>query len=84
MTDCNDALHELYEFLDGELTEERRAHIEAHITNCSPCLEAFDFQAEIRQVIAHKCRDEAPPELMARIAAALGMSRNSEPTGRAE
>ena len=50
MTDCNDALHELYEFLDGELTLERRAHIQQHLTDRSPCLETFDFQAELHLV----------------------------------
>ena len=68
MSDCNDALHELYEFLDGELTDERRAAIQHHLSACSPCLETFDFQAELRQVIAAKCRnDEMPPGLLSRI-----------------
>lgn len=71
MTDCNDVLRELYEFLDGELTPERRAHVEHHLNDCSPCLEAFDFHAEIRMVIAHKCRDECPEALKARIAEAI-------------
>ena len=74
MTDCNDALQELYEFLDGELTEDRRAHIHQHLTDCSPCLEAFDFQAELRLVIAHRCRDEVPPALKERIASAIGLT----------
>lgn len=74
MSDCNDALHELYEFLDGELTDDRRATIERHLTDCSPCLEAFDFQAEVRLVIAQKCRDEVPESLKARIAEALNLT----------
>ena len=73
MSDCNDALHELYEFLDGELTDERRAAIQHHLSACSPCLEAFDFQAELKIVVASKCRDEVPDALKARIAGALGI-----------
>lgn len=65
--DCNDALRELYTYLDGELTVERRAHIESHLDGCNPCLEAFDFQAELRMVIAQKCQDEVPPSLLAKI-----------------
>ena len=74
MSDCNDALHELYEFLDGELTDDRRADIQHHLTDCSPCLETFDFQAELKIVISSKCRDEVPEALKAKIASALGIS----------
>ena len=74
MSDCDDALHELYEFLDGELTDDRRADIKHHLSDCSPCLEMFDFQAELKMVIAHKCQDEVPASLKAKIANALGIS----------
>jgi len=66
--DCSDALLELYEYLDGELTESRRAVIAQHLTACGECFEAFDFQAELKAVIAHKCRDEVPDALKARVA----------------
>lgn len=64
---CSEAIESLYTFLDGELTEERRAVIVEHLDDCSPCLEAFDFEAELRVVIASKCRDEVPRELKDRI-----------------
>jgi mycothiol system anti-sigma-R factor len=64
---CSEALNELYAYLDGEVTAERKSHIEAHLNGCNPCLEAFDFQAELRLVIAQKCRDEVPPSLLERI-----------------
>lgn len=64
---CSEALNELYAYLDGEVTADRRSHIEAHLNGCNPCLEAFDFQAELRLVIAQKCRDEVPPSLLEKI-----------------
>lgn len=66
--DCSDALLELYEYLDGELTTSRRAVIAQHLTACGECFEAFDFQAELKAVIAQKCRDEVPDALKARVA----------------
>ena len=30
--DCDEAIHQLYHFLDGELTEERRIKISEHLT----------------------------------------------------
>lgn len=69
--DCQEAVHTLYHFLDGELTDARRAHIQQHLEACGPCLEAFDFEAELRLIIARKCRDHVPEELRARIVAVL-------------
>ena len=48
--DCEEALRTLYYFLDGELTPERRQAIQRHLDECSPCLEAFDFEAELKMV----------------------------------
>ena len=70
--DCRDTLHDLYHFLDGELTEEKRAHIQQHLEDCPPCYEAFDFEAEIKAHIANKCRERVPDSLRARIAEAIG------------
>lgn len=69
--DCGQVLHRLYHFLDGELTEERRAEIRRHLDACEPCLEAFDFEVELRQVVAARCRDRVPEHLRARVAAAI-------------
>lgn len=71
MADCNETLRELYLYLDGELTEADRDHIQAHLDDCSPCLAAYDFEAELRQVVQRRCTDQVPPELRDRIARAI-------------
>ena len=71
--DCQEAIHTLYHYLDGELTEYRRVEIRQHLDDCMPCLEAFDFEAELRIVIAHRCREQVPDHLRVRVARALGM-----------
>ena len=48
MADCNETLRELEAFLDGELSEEARDVIHAHLGGCTDCLQAFDFHAELR------------------------------------
>ena len=68
---CDDALAELYLFVDAELDEPARRRIEQHLGDCSPCLEAFDFEVELRRVISDRCRDRVPDELRARIQAAI-------------
>ena len=66
--DCKDAIRELYTFLDGELTDARREAISGHLDGCHPCLEAFEFEAELRLVVSHHCRATVPEALKERIA----------------
>lgn len=65
--DCNRALIELYEFLDGELTVERRQRIEVHLHGCQHCFSSFDFEQELRLVVRSKLQTQIPPTLMQRI-----------------
>ena len=68
MDNCQEALRELDAFLDGSLSEEGHQAIHSHLGGCNNCLQAFDFHAELRTVIAAKCHnDEMPPGLLARI-----------------
>ncbi len=70
--DCSDAVAELYSYLDGQLDDERRSLIKGHLDSCSPCFEAFDFEADLRNVIATKCKEEVPQDLRRRIEEAIG------------
>jgi mycothiol system anti-sigma-R factor len=68
---CDDALHELYHLLSGELDEAKRVQIRAHLDECAPCAEPYDFYAEVRRCLQVRCQDQAPPELLARIEIAI-------------
>ncbi len=73
MGDCNETLRELDHFLDGELSTEARVAIQHHLEGCLDCYSAFDFHAELKQVIARKCASEAvPPGLLDRVKACFG------------
>jgi anti-sigma factor (TIGR02949 family) len=71
VSDCEEAVRQLYAFLDGELTDDLRHAFEAHLDACNPCVEIVTFEAELRRVIANKCQDRVPEELRIRIAAAI-------------
>lgn len=75
--DCTETLEELYYFLDGECTPEKRAKIEQHLEDCPPCFEAFDFEAEIKEYVRSRCREKSPEDLRARIADAIGLEQSS-------
>jgi mycothiol system anti-sigma-R factor len=69
MTDpCEQALQALYHYLDGELTDQRRVLIAAHLDGCTTCLGAYDFEVELRQVIVSRVQDRVPDSLRMRIA----------------
>ncbi|CAN5598686.1 hypothetical protein BH24ACT5_BH24ACT5_06820 [soil metagenome] len=72
MTDCTQTLHDLEAYLDGELSPEDTAHVLSHIDECLECFHAFDFQAEVKQIIAAKCGNDAlPPDLLGQLRIAL-------------
>jgi mycothiol system anti-sigma-R factor len=66
--DCRETIRELDTFLDDELSDAARSAIRHHLDGCLDCLQAFDFHAELKQVISRKCQnDEMPPDLLSRI-----------------
>lgn len=68
MADCEKTIRELGTFLDGELSDDAKSAIDGHLHGCPDCLSAFDFHAELKSVIAQKCKnDEMPPGLLARL-----------------
>lgn len=78
--DCDEAVHQLYHYLDGELTEERRTEIAVHLDRCGPCAGAAGFEAELRMVIANRCKDRVPDHLLARIAEAIHEESRRHPS----
>ena len=58
--DCDKAIHQVYSYLDGELTVWKRMAITRHLDECPPCLQGFSFEIELRRVIVSKCHEEVP------------------------
>ena len=68
---CQEAIARLYWFLDGELTVERRSAIQQHLDECSDCIEAYEFELELRVAIARGCREAVPDALRQRVFRAI-------------
>ena len=68
---CREAMAKLYSFLDGDLTEQRREAVQHHLDECSPCVKAYDFDADLKKVLAARCQDSVPESLKERIYNAL-------------
>jgi len=80
--DCNETIERLYHYLDGELTDERRVEIKVHLDECGPCVGAFDFEADLRKVIANRCKDHVPDSLRERVHDAILEEERREASGR--
>jgi mycothiol system anti-sigma-R factor len=75
-SNCEEALAEVFTYLDGELTDAKREGIASHLEGCNPCYEVFDFEAELRVVISTKAHsDEVPESLRVRISEKLSHMR---------
>lgn len=70
--DCSEALHRVYEYLDGEMTPEETERIAAHLQECGPCLREYDLDQALKALVKRSCQCEAAPtelrtQIMARI-----------------
>ncbi|MGD0742981.1 MAG: mycothiol system anti-sigma-R factor [Acidimicrobiales bacterium] len=73
--DCAQSIHSLYDYLDGELTEDRRRGLQEHLDRCAPCVEKYQFEAELRRIVADRCKDHVPDALRQRVANAIDHER---------
>jgi anti-sigma factor (TIGR02949 family) len=54
--DCLMAVRQLWDYLDGELTEERMAMVRQHLERCQRCLPHHDFAKRFLDAL-HATRD---------------------------
>lgn len=57
--DCQAVMRQLWAYLDGELTEERVALIEAHLAMCGRCYPQFQFERTFLDQIARVRREHS-------------------------
>ncbi len=84
MADCEQTIRELDAFLDGELPDALRTHVDDHLGVCMDCLQAFDFQAELKLAVKRKlATDTMPDGLRDRILVCLKTDLGDGPPGEA-
>jgi anti-sigma factor RsiW len=75
MMTCRELVELLLDFLDGELPEERRRILEAHLALCQPCLNYLETYKVTIQLTRRLPDIPPPPELLERLKAALREER---------
>lgn len=62
-TDCGKALENLYFFIDKEMDDASCEEIQAHIEECSPCLNEYDLELVVKSLVSRSCHEVAPEPL---------------------
>ena len=66
-TDCSEVLGRVFFFLDNELDEADCSEVRVHLDECGPCLEKYDLQRTVKQIVARSCSESAPDALRERV-----------------
>jgi anti-sigma factor (TIGR02949 family) len=71
---CEQAKHDLEEYLHHELERREYADITEHLMNCLDCAQEARVGVLLTEAVKRACRDTAPEELRAQIAARLHLT----------
>jgi anti-sigma factor (TIGR02949 family) len=74
--DCQQVVERLWDYLDGELTDETMTEIRAHLKACKGCFPHFDFEEAFLEAVRKSreeetCPDELRRKVMAKIRGAM-------------
>ncbi|HEX9864091.1 MAG TPA: zf-HC2 domain-containing protein [Acidimicrobiia bacterium] len=70
-SECDDALTNLYRYLDRETDVISAEQIRAHLDDCSGCLRSFDFESRLKVVIRERLSEDVPAEFIQRLRQAV-------------
>jgi len=71
-TDCSETLHRVYEYLDGEMTQDDTHRIAQHLDECAPCLQQYNLDKALKALVKRSCQcEEAPVALRTQIMARI-------------
>lgn len=67
MITCNDAVKQLWDYLEGDLDEEDRHAVQEHLDLCKRCCGEAEFATELKVVLASNAVEELPEETKTRL-----------------
>lgn len=67
ITNCEEALKVLAEYLDRELDERRDAQLHIHLESCRSCYSRAEFEGRLKAQIRALGTDDVPDEVATRI-----------------
>ncbi len=80
--ECTGVLRDVWLFLDNELDPQRRAAVQHHLDDCSPCLAEAGLDEKLKALLRSKCGGEhAPEHLRSWVAGMLSISVSATADG---
>lgn len=81
-TDCSEVLDHLYEYLDREMPDSDCEKFQEHFDECSPCLEKYGLEQEVKKLVKRCCgHDDVPSDLRSKVMGRIERIRESEAAG---
>jgi mycothiol system anti-sigma-R factor len=68
---CDEALENLYLYLDSELDSVTSERIRSHLDDCHGCVHSFEFEKRLKSVVKERLDEEVPDVFVARLRTAL-------------
>jgi mycothiol system anti-sigma-R factor len=65
---CEEVVHQLLAYLDGEVGGERQAHIGHHLEECRSCCTRLEFELALRARVQEVGSQPTSPRLRRRVA----------------
>jgi len=81
MSGCDHAIEYVYQYLDEEASFFTRSRISVHLRRCPPCMDAFEFESRLKDVIRERGKSDPPPELFDTLRALIQEERESTESG---
>jgi anti-sigma factor (TIGR02949 family) len=67
MLDCQAVIDRLFDYIDGELTEENKLALKNHLDLCKQCFDRIQFEFILREKMKNKTHVCCPEKLRRRI-----------------
>jgi anti-sigma factor (TIGR02949 family) len=81
-TDCSEVLDHLYEYLDREMPDSDCEKFKEHFDECSPCLEKYGLEQEVKKLVKRCCgHDDVPSDLRSKVMGRIELIREAEAAG---
>lgn len=74
---CDDALKNLYVYLDKELDAATSEGIHAHLDECGECFGSFDFELRLKKVVKERLAEDVPLQFLEKLRTAIGDEANA-------
>lgn len=66
MITCDQAVRQLWEYVERELDQPNRERVEEHLALCRRCCGEMEFAEELRAFMAQRTKVDLPPQIAAK------------------